>query len=76
MAHKAVLITDSNQQKLGMKYNVEDWEDILTPGYYILADFGEDVETFDVVSEENLWANWLRTDAKLLNEWFEVRKKG
>ena len=52
MALKATKITPENVDMLASRYGVEDVEDVLPLGFYLVAEFGVD-EHFDVLTPSN-----------------------
>lgn len=51
---KAIKITEDNRASIGASYTtIDEPEEQLPVGYYLVADFGND-ETFDLISVETL----------------------
>lgn len=70
---KAILITDENIRMLASRYNIEDAEDYLKVGLYLVTDFGI-TEAFVTLTEAKLNENYIRTGLELQNGFFEVKK--
>lgn len=70
---KAILITDENIRMLASRYNIEDVEDYLKVGLYLVTDFGI-TEVFVTLTEAKLNENYIRTGLELQNGFFEVKK--
>lgn len=52
MALKAIKIDKENVDMLANRFNVEDVEDILPLGFWMVVEFGNE-ETFDVLTQDN-----------------------
>jgi hypothetical protein len=70
---KAVLITKTNQAKLASRYFLDaiDYDDKMPIGYYLVCGFSEE-DNYELLTEENLDANFTRTGAILANDFFEI----
>ena len=68
---KAILITVENQSSLASNYStVEEVEEQLPVGYYLVADFGNE-DTFDVVSADE-FANLFTVTGPINNGYVDV----
>lgn len=71
---KAILITESNQSSLGSSYaSVEDVEEQLPVGYYLVTEFGNE-ETFDVLTAEE-FSSTFNVVGKINNDYLDVAFK-
>lgn len=73
---KAVLITTINRPMLAARYlvDVDDYDDMLPIGYYLVTDFGND-EKFDTLTTDNLNALFDIGPELENNGFFEVTRK-
>lgn len=68
---KAILITENNQSSLGASYStVDDVEDQLPIGYYLVTEFGNE-ETFDVLTTEE-FSSTFNVVSALKNDYLDV----
>lgn len=70
---KAILITESTITMLASRYRIdaEDYADRLPMGYWFVTDFGEEIQSFDVVTAVN-FDLWFVVVGDILNGWKEV----
>jgi hypothetical protein len=70
---KAVLITTKNQKTLASRYFLDpiDFDDKMPVGYYLVCGFGVE-DNYELLTEENLDANFTRSGAVLANDFFEI----
>lgn len=71
---KAVKITKTNKDYLTQRF-VRDESASLTIGLYIVKDFGEQDEDYDILSYGKLILNYDITGVKLRNDFFEIVRK-
>ena len=74
MSSKAILITDDNADSLAITYGVEDREEVIEPGYYLVAEFGV-TEHFDTLTPEKLGEEYVVTGVDLENGYVEVEER-
>lgn len=70
---KAIKVKDKNQNKLASLFNMDDFEGLIEPGYWVVTEFGNE-ETFFVLSDEKLKADY-DVVRPILNDFVEIRKK-
>lgn len=71
---KAILITENNQSSLGASYStIDDAEDQLPIGYYLVTEFGNE-ETFDVLTAEE-FSSTFNVVSKINNDYLDVAFK-
>lgn len=74
MKYKAILITKNNMERLAGDFGVEDYEGLIDPGYYLVTNFANE-RWFHVLSKDVIERDFLKTDQKLLHDWFEIETK-
>lgn len=69
---KAVLITVENRESLILQYDYRDSEELVEPGYYLVAGFGDEGLHEGILHKDILDENFIRTGKTLNNDFFEV----
>jgi hypothetical protein len=72
---KGILITKSNQSKIGVQYNIdhEDFDDLVPIGYILISDFGG--EWYEGVVTLPTFDEFFLKGETLENEYFVVTRK-
>lgn len=75
MAEKAVAITLKNIDALRARFEREDVTLPLAVGHFLVAPFDSRDEQYELLTKEVLLGNYTVVGKKLLNGFFEVRKR-